>query len=252
MKRAETVLSGKTPVTLSDLDNLRQTAWRQAAGLKGPDKEAERYYGNKLIELIDGFVDSAQPGQMASGANPQQVAAAIKDARAANQRYKKVQAVQNELDSANLRASSTYAGGNKANAVRQEFRPLVDPTSNRRMRGLSNPEERALRQVVNGTPMQNAVRVAGKLLDPRGLLGASVQGALGIPTHGLSTLATVPGMLASELSNRMTLGSVDKLLALMGGGGASKAPAVTPRGLIGSGALAAPIARQPDRRQSRR
>lgn len=248
MKRAEAVLSGKKPVTLTDLDNLRQTAWRQAAGLKGPDKDAERYYGQKIIDAIDQFVDTAQPGQMASGGNPAAVAQVIRDARAANQRYKKVQTVTNELDSAKLRASSTYAGGNKANAIRQELRPLVDPASNRRMRGLTGAEAKGLREVVDGTRAQNAIRQTGKLLDPRGLIGMSLQTVLGMPSHGMSTIATLPGMAASELSNHLTTRAVQNLLDLMAGGKSlPKKPAVTPRVAIGAGVVAAPALRQSDR-----
>jgi hypothetical protein len=241
-------LSTPGPVSLDTLDKLRQVAWRDAAGLKGPDKGAERFFGQKIIDAIDDFINTATP-HSTTGADPQALSAAIQEARDANSRYRKVQTITNELESADLRSSSTYAGGNKANAIRQELRPLLDPTSGRRLKGLTSDEQAALSQVVRGTPAQNAMRLIGKVADPRGLLGASLQ-VLGVPTHGIYNAITVPvGMIGSAASNRMTLGAAQKLIDLMSTGGVRYVgrPPVTmptpgsfnpvaPRGLIGVGA----------------
>jgi hypothetical protein len=255
VKRLDDVLTGKQPITLDELDKLRQVAWRNAAGLKGPDKGAERYFGSKIIDKIDDFIENAQPFQTLGG-NPAELNAAIKEARAANQRYRNTQIVADKVDSAELRASTTYAGGNKANAVRENVRPLVDRTSAQRMRGLTKPQEKAVRQVATGTPAANTARLVGKLADPRGLLGmgfqAALQTVLGPASGGLSGIAIPLGAAASEASNAATMASVKKLLDLFANGprpGLSAAPGIAgpyaplalPSRVAGSGALIAPL-----------
>lgn len=222
LNRTKAVLSGKKPVSLSDLDNLRQSAYRQAAGLKGPDKEAERYYGNKIIEMIDDFVDNATPPQVAAG-KADELAAAIKEARSANQRFRKYEAVANKLDSADLRSSAAYTGTNVDNTIRQQLRPLIDKTSGQRMRGLTPDEEAAIRRVVKGSPGQNIMRTAGQLSDPRKLLGMGLQAAGIAPTGGMS-LATVPlGMAGTTIANLSSQKNVERLLQLLAAGGSKQA-----------------------------
>jgi polyhydroxyalkanoate synthesis regulator phasin len=193
----------------------------------------EASLGADIKKRIDALIDTANDPNLAA-------------AREMHTRYKKVEEVTKRTDSADLRASSTYAGGNKANATRQNLRPLIDPKSNQRLRNLTADETKALNRVVRGTPGANAARVTGKVLDPRGLLGASVQTLMGIPTGGHSALAMIPGMAASELSNTLTLKSVQDLIDLISVGG--KKPPTAPigpraRGLIGAGATVAPLAR---------
>lgn len=227
LQRAKTVLSGKKPVSLSDLDNLRQAAWRQAAGLKGPDKEAERYYGQKIIDMIDDFVDTATPTKVLKG-NAAELSSAIREARKANQTFRKYETVANQLESADLRAASAYTGTNLDNTIRQKMRPMLDKTSNQRMRGLSKDEEKALKRVVTGTTGQNALRTAGQLVDPRKMLGMGLQGAAGLSTGGLS-LATAPlGMLGTALANRAGQKNVQGLLDVIAAGGSRQALAKAP------------------------
>lgn len=212
----ESRLSGREPVSMTQLDQLRQEIYRDVAGPRADD--AERFFGQKMIKNLDEFIDSAGPGQVVAG-DAERAAADLGKARDLNKRYRKVQTVQNEVTSALDRAASTYAGGNKANAIRQELRPLNDPTSPRRLRNATPEEQKALKQVVHGTGAANAWRTVGKVADPRGLLGASLHTAFGIPTHGLSTAAAPVGMAASAMSNRATMKSVEKLLSVMASGG---------------------------------
>ncbi|WP_374453823.1 lytic transglycosylase domain-containing protein [Phenylobacterium sp.] len=239
LNRVKAVLSGKNPVSLSDLDNLRQSAYRQAAGLQGPDKAAERYYGNKIIEMIDDFVDNATPPQVAAG-KADELAAAIKEARSANQRFRKFEAVANKLDSADLRSSAAYTGTNVDNTIRQQLRPLIDKTSGQRMRGLTPDEEAAIRRVVKGSPGQNIMRTAGQLSDPRKLLGMGLQAAGIAPTGGLS-LATVPlGMAGTTIANLASQKNVERLLQLLAAGGSKQALArqATPASRVAQQAVA--------------
>lgn len=256
LKNAKRVLSAPGPVDLDALDKVRQVAWRDAAGLTDPNRAGDKHFGQKIIDAIDDFISNAPPSST-TGADPKKLAGAIDAARAANQAYRKVQTVSNELTSADLRSSSTYAGGNKANAIRQELRPLLDPTSGRQMRGLTPDEAAQLNRVVKGSPAQNGVRLVGKAFDPRSLLGATVNALVAGATGGHGQFLSSPvGMVASELSNGMTLKEAKKLTDLMSMGGvrppappmATPVPVsrlVSPSGLTGVGVVSAPLARLP-------
>lgn len=238
--RLDALAKQKGGVPLTQLEKLRSDAYDVLVKPGGADAKI----GGELRAQIDNLIT-------ASG-NPEVAAA-----REANTRYMKVKDVTARADSADLRASSTYAGGNKANATRQNLRPLIDPKSPQQMRNLTPDERKALNTVVRGSPAANAARLTGKLLDPRGLLGATVQTALGIPTGGHSLLAAAPGMAASEVSNHLTLKSLQDLIDLMSMGGKRPSPMasptappgsvslLSPRGLIGAGVVAAPLARGP-------
>lgn len=189
----------------------------------------EASVGGAIKARIDQLIDNA--------ADPN-----IKAAREVYTRLKKVEEVAKRAESANLRAESTYSGGNKTNATRQNLRPLIDPKSPQRMRNLTPDETKALRSAVRGTPTQNALRLTGKMLDPRGLLGAAVQTAAGIPSGGATLVTAAPGMAATELSNVLAAKTVDKLIDLMAVGGSKAALSGPPlRSLVvpGVGAIEA-------------
>lgn len=257
-------LSSGTPLDLTDVDQLRQMV-DMATRRQG---DAEEFMGRRIVDAIDKFVDSAGPAQVING-NAPGAAQAIRQARDLNARYRKVQTVTNEVDSAKLRASSTYAGGNEANAIRQELRPLLDKTSGKQIKNLTPAEAKAVRKVVEGTGAANAWRVTGKVLDPRGLLGQIMTATVGIPTKGLGALATMPlGMVASSRSNSATMRAVDDLLKVLSAGPAPKAPPpiqpslylagrpappiLSPAGLTGASVVAAPLARTRSRAPEKR
>lgn len=245
-------LSSGQPVSLGQLDDMRQQVWLSTG--KGDD--AEKFFGDRIREMIDAYAEKAGPADLLNGSGPDAVAA-IKAAREANRKYRNVQEVTNRTESADLRAASTYAGGNKANATRQNLRPLIDPKSPQRLKGLTPAEAKALNRVVRGTAGQNAMRLTGKVLDPRGLLGAAVQTIGGSTTGGLTTLSIPAGIAASEASNAMTAKAVADALKVLAGGGKVPPPAL-PKinpvalksipGLVGAAEVAAPLARLPSER----
>lgn len=254
MEDVQAQLKSGTPVTISQIDDMRQQVWRAT----GKADDAEQFFGSRIREMLDDFIDGAGPAQVVNG-NAPEAAAALNNARDLNTRWRKVQEVANRTESADLRASTTYAGGNKANAVRQNLRPLIDPKSPQRIKNLTPAETKALNKAVRGTGTANAARVVGKLLDPRGLLGQVALGPIGIPTVGV---APTVGAISSEISNAATMKAVKDLVKLMSVGGAKPQP-IPPRlpimslagrppvslfsfpGAVGASELAAPLTRIP-------
>jgi hypothetical protein len=218
-------LAAKGDMSLSTLDKLRSQVGEKL--MSGSDAEAR--LGAMMRQKIDGFIDGAGADVLSTGTGAD-ASALIRNARDLNTRYRKVQDVTDRLDSADLRASSTYGGGNIVNATRQNLRPLLDPKSPQRMGNLTPDERAALSGVVRGTAGTNAVRIAGKMLDPRGLIGSVTQTVLGLPTHGVGPLVTAPlGIAATEAGKRLTAAQVERLLALMSAGG--KKPVAPPLSL---------------------
>ncbi len=210
-------LNSGQPITLTDLDQLRQVVSRDVAGLRGPDNAAERFMGRKIISNIDEFVDSAGPEQMING-DAQDAASAIAKARDLNARYRKVSTVQDAVDSAKLRAASTGSGGNANNAIRQNLRRFIDPTSGKRIQNLTPDEQNALQTAVTGTQTQNLLRQVGKLSpEGNGLMMAGQLGA-GLVSHGASVPVAIAGLVAKHIADASTQQNVSKLITLMAQG----------------------------------
>lgn len=230
-------------VPLSQLDGLRADIWD---ALVAPG-DRESTMGSMMRQKIDALMDAAQ-------------APHIKEARAINTRLEKVKTVSNKLDSAGLRAASTYSGGNYNNAVRQSLRPLVDPDSPQLMRNLSPDENAALRRAVTGTKGQNATRAISKLLTNK-----IVQVPFGVLTHGVgNAVMEGAGSILNKVGEKQTGKAVQAVLDLMATGGTRAAPsaAALPHappvrvlsgpGLTGLDVLALPLRPTPDQVESAR
>lgn len=228
-------------VPLTQLDELRSDIY--GALVKPMDRESP--IGVMMRQKIDGLINSANAPDIAA-------------ARDLNTRAMKMQAVSDKLDSADLRSASTYSGGNYSNAVRQNLRPLVDPTSGQQINNLTPAEATALRRAVTGTPAQNATRYVSKILGNKML-----QAPAALMTHGAgpAVMEAVAGVL-NKAGQSQTDGAVQRVLDLMSMGGVkpgSAAPVInamalagqpalslfSPRGMIGGSVLARPMTQMP-------
>jgi len=212
-RRVQSVLSQKGGVSLTQLDKLRS----QVGEVLGKGSDAEARIGGLIRSKIDDFID-------ASGA-PE-----LRNARAANTRYRKVADIDDAMESAAVQAGSTYSGGNINNATRQKLRPYIDPKSSQRIRNLTPDEQNALRRVVVGTPGQNVLRQVGKLSPEGNGLMQTVHALMlagGFKTGGVSAGASaamaVSGAISKRVADRQTAKNVDRLVQLIASG-AKEAP----------------------------
>lgn len=139
-------------------------------------------------------------------------------ARDLNTRFRKMEAVEQAIDSADLGQAATGNGAN-ANAIRQKIKPLVDPKSNQRIRNLTPAEEKAMRRVVKGTPVQNTARAltafdpfAGKMRTALSMLAAG-------QTGGMSAALAPLGVGASLVERASAEKALAQLKALISSGG---------------------------------
>lgn len=199
-------MKGKSP-TLTELDQLRQFVRANAISGKG---EGEARIGQIMLRQIDDFVDVAGPKQVVAG-DPKAAAAGIKNARDLNTRFRKVEGIEDAVESARLRAGSTGSGGNVDNATRQNLRRVLED-------GTWTPEEaKALEEIVVGGKAQNFLRLIGKL-SPQGnglMTALNIGGAAANP---LLAIPGVTGVVAKMSADAMTARKVQKLLELIAGG----------------------------------
>lgn len=209
-------------MTLQELDNIRKFTRRDVinsgqAGSNPGANDAEKMLGSVIIDEIDSFI---QKGTNTVAGNGPEGANAILRARSLNSTYRKAQALEDANESATLRAASTGSGGNYENALRQELRKIY--SNPKRLAGFDEAERAAMRKVIEGGPVQNALRLYGKL-SPQ---GNGLMAALGVGTTAANpVLAPVwlGAMGSKALAQRGIKNNFDQLSELVRGG-ANKPP----------------------------
>lgn len=196
------------PITLTQLDQLRQVVRRDVASSKD---DAEAFMGRRIIDQIDDFIDTAG----GEGAET------IRRARDLNTRVRKIENLDDAVEKARQRAGSTSTGGNTDNATRQNVRRFSEQTRN-----LTPDERAAAERVVMGTPGQNALRQVGKLSPQgNGLMAAIHTAGLasGFGTGGVSAGITagvaVTGAISKVVADALTTRNVNELRNLIAAGG---------------------------------
>jgi hypothetical protein len=185
------------PLTPTQLDQMRQVVRRDVAGIKTDDADA--FFGQRMIAKIDEFTDKV-------GGGPQ-----LSAARAANTRYKKVEAVSDAMERAQNRAGASGGGGNIDNAIRSQMRGVLENTRN-----LTPAETKALKSIVRGDKMQNIARVAGKASPTNGIVPMAANVILAKVTGG----ASIPiSMGLKAIADQTTVTKVERLVDLMARGG---------------------------------
>lgn len=200
---------GQEP-TLSDLDKMRQFVRLNIGGATADD--AEKRYAAKIISNIDEFI-SAKFSRTVEGSG-EKGAQAIKAARDLNSRFKKVEAIQDAVAEAEIRASKSGTGGNIENALRQELDKV-----RKTQPGLKPDERKALEEFIKGTPGQNTLRMLGRLSPTTGGLSAMLSTGAAGATGGASVPISVAGYGAKVLADVQTKRKIDKLLKLIAAGG---------------------------------
>lgn len=204
-------------VTLKGLDTVR----KMAGNAYIPGNKSNNALVQKIIGRIDELAQSPAADDVIAG-DSQAGATAIKEARDLWSRVSKVDQVEEAIGKADLRAASTGSGGNVDNATRQNLRRVLE-----KGRGFKPDEKDALETAVRGTPTQNALRLAGKLSPSgNGLMAAlGVGGAMVNPMVGVASLG---GMGAKAVADRMTGRNVDQLVKVLLAGGDASATKAAP------------------------
>lgn len=196
--------AGQDNITAEGIDIIRKLAVNVARD----GNNSERVVAGELIGRLDDMMDNLGAADVVQGDGPG-AAAAFTQARDLWRTYRKSELIDNLVVRAEDQALSTNSGGNIQNTIRQKLRSILDNPKQRRL--FTQEEQDAIRQIVRGTPTQNALRIIGRLapssnswLGPilggmgaggyatGGPMGAAI--AIGIPTAGAAAKSAATGL----------------------------------------------------------
>ena len=213
------------PPSIAEVDEARQWIGDNVAG---SNEAGERRLGMLMKDAIDNHLDQLQPGDVTGTNRANEVVAALTGAREKSRRVHKSQLFEAEdtgLVAKGLRrAATTGTGGNEINAIRQNVRRVLENPKLRR--GYNDTELQAMRDIADGTPTQNAMRLLGRLAPTAGGLPlitgvgfASSGGALGGPFGAVAGMApSIIGQGAKHLGERSTRKKISELGELIRNG----------------------------------
>jgi hypothetical protein len=187
--------------SLKKLETLR----RVANDAEGSIKPADRRLAGQIVDEIDSYIDSLSEADVVAGDATK--AKALKEARNFYSRSKKAEELDQLMNRAELSAPN-FSGSGMENAIRTEFRSLAK--NERRMRRFTREEREAIRRVAKGGPVENALRMLGKLA-PTGVVSGALSSGAGFMTGGPVGAVALPatGLAARYAATRMTLKNAD-------------------------------------------
>jgi len=220
-------------VSLENMEILRRIS--QAAGSSAD--ASERRLASIMVDNLDDFVETAQPSQLAKGSS--EAVSALTDARELWKRAKKTEIIDDLVASAELRADANFSQSGMENALRRKLVNLAD--NPKALRAFTKEEQNAINVAAKGGPVQNVLRLVGKLA-PTGIVSGGGSVGLGYLAGGPIGAVGLPiiGGVARKGAEQLGLRNIEQLRNRLATGNAP-IPQVTPRGLIGARAVAAPI-----------
>jgi hypothetical protein len=216
-------------VGIDELSLLREKAAIPMGKMTEPK---EQMLGSGMVGSIDEFIQGLTPQQLSSG-TADNVAEQFSNARELWGRMRRSEAIQTAIDYA-----STYKSGFE-NGLKQYISTML--RNPKKMRGFNEAEVKLMKEIVNGTPLGNAVSQVGKMglavsggssglgaMTGMGLgssLGAGIGSAMGLGPMGgaigagvgaVTALAT--GTMARRISEMTIEGRAKLLQALVASG----------------------------------
>lgn len=196
-----------TPPTISDVDDARSWIGTNVAGARDP---SEARLGVQMKSRIDDYLDNLQPTDVTGTNRASEVIDTLTDARDKAHRIHKSQIFEAEDTGAIAkgirRAATTGTGGNEVNAIRQNVRRVLENPKLRK--GFNEAELQAMREIADGTPTQNALRLFGRLAPNAGALQlGGFTGAAGLAGASGNPLLMAPSAIgagAKMLAERST------------------------------------------------
>lgn len=177
-------------VTIDDIDSVRKILNRQRMNFSSPGEE--RLAANIAVQKIDDFLANLKQPDLRSG-NAASGVSHLQDARADWAAAKRMEMVDDKIQSAVLRAASTYSGHNVENAIRQNLRAILNPKDKKLRAGWTDEELDRVRQIVEGGGWSNFLREVGNRTAGNLPLWLSV---------GEAAISGHPGLMAIPLAGR--------------------------------------------------
>lgn len=201
------------PGKLADLEGIRRLLSKAGGDLA--EKDAVR----TAIGQLDDFVHGIGPDDVLRG-DANAAMKVLGEARGNYAASKRADLVAEALSKAELQASSAGSGGNIDNAIRQQFKSILN--NPKKLRGFSAEEVAMMRQIVAGTKAGNAARLVGKLA-PTGIVSGALSSGAGLAAFGGPGAVALPvaGFAGKALGDTST----KRLAAALSQAVRSRAPA---------------------------
>jgi hypothetical protein len=213
------ILGSKGDISLSKLDQLRQIA----SDAKGSVKPADQRLASQIVDSIDDYVDNLSQKDVTAG--DAKAASALSEARSLYQRQKKAETIDNLIKRAEISAPNFSASGME-NALRTEFRSLAK--NDKQMKRFTPEERAAIIKVAKGGPVENTLRMIGKL-SPEGAIPIMANLAAASATGGSSLALTGAAWGARRGATHMTLKNANAASEVMRRGPQKNALAEVPK-----------------------
>lgn len=197
---------------IADVEKKRRLIGRDVAGSADP---AESAIGMGMKEELDDYLSNiASQGNL--GPEATDTLASLQEGRDLTRRIKKASDVDNRLYKAENRAATSGTGGNEVNAIRQNIRQILDDPKKKRT--YSADEIKAMEDIVQGTPTQNALRMFGRFSPTSGALPAMAGVGAGSAFGPLGAIPSAAGFFAKGGAEVLTKKSVSDLSELIRNG----------------------------------
>jgi hypothetical protein len=195
------ILDKGEPLTLDALQNIKRVVGR---GFQSPDKNVRDAAS----------VASREIGKIMSEVSPA-AGQSLKTADEIHSTALAVQDLQRKSDVAGLRAGRAGYGGNSVNSMRQILSPIVESSIKGRSTLFKPDEINAMREIVEGTPATDVLRLGGQVSPTRGI-GANIASAAAVTTLGPGALV-IPalGAASNKLASILTGKQIDQLKELV-------------------------------------
>lgn len=202
------------PLSINDLDVERKVLRQEIFDRN--TKNSEKFFGEKIINHIDDFVNNATPNDVIGAANPAEAAAAINTARDFNTRVSKLNKIEQMLETA-ANDAGRKLNGSLDTEIRTQAAKILAKTKN-----LTEEERRILTAITRGEKTQNVLRKIGSYAVSNGLNSRGpIVSALSYIIGGPAAAAVVGGVteISKAAGQHMTVGRAQDLMRVMAAGG---------------------------------
>lgn len=205
------------PISLEKMEILR----RVANGALDSKDASERRIAHVVVDKLDDYMGSLKPEDIQAGNAPEAVAA-LNEARALYTRQAKSATIDRLVEKAKNAVGANYTAAGMDTALRQQFRALANNHAG--FSRFNSDEQAAILKVVRGGPVQNTLRILGKLA-PNSTFPIASELAVAGSGHGdIAAGMALGGAIAKEGAAYIGKQNVNALSEL-----ARRGASITPR-----------------------
>jgi hypothetical protein len=223
MSIADDLAQGGTVVDLKDLHLIRQAAQRVAMSSEGRDAA----FASTVINKLDDFIQGLKPADILGGADPSQATKALFDGISTWSRANKVSLIEEAIRKGQSAASGPEKGIRNALRAATLNRPDV-------WRRFTAAEQQAIRDVIDGTPGSNLMKLVGTFGFGGNTATNGIGGAAGMALGGMAggpigmVAGPVLGSVGRKASENMTNSLAQRAVAAAAADGLKIVPPVNP------------------------